>query len=264
MHNSTLFKNALSVTKAIYELADNNFENNQLLERFPRDIESFILSSLEIPVVRLPNLSLQRASHYLCALTKNAVLVEEGAEDRPLYGLLHVGPPSNIIFVRDGLSTSIVNYVLAHEIGHFMADVFWIHRLWIATMPEKKAAIQKAFAWENLDGDLELAAVIKGLPDRPKTITGRGSVIAQDTSQREIRADLIAREMLAPWEIVSKIFRPNKQEMSRLLQQQFGLPKKIAAHYSDDLTQCLTNHPDTIDRLFGTLLRGPDQDASQK
>jgi len=89
-------------------------------------------------------------------------------------------------------------------------------------------------------------------------------LIAHGTSEREIRADLIAREMLAPWEIVSKIFRPNKQEMSRLLQQQFGLPKKIAAQYSDDLTQCLTNHPDTIDRLFGTLFRGPDQDASQK
>lgn len=254
MHNTSLFRNVLSVTNAIYELINSNFGDNHLWDHFPRDIEALILYGLEIPIVRLPNLSIKSTSHYLCALTKNDTLLGEETYNRPLYGLLHVGSPSNIIFVRDGLPASTVNYVLAHEIGHFMADVFWIHQLWLATMPEKKAAIQRAFAWENLDGELELAAVIKGLPDRPKTITSRDNLIAQGTSEREIRADLIARELLAPWEIVSKIFHSNKQEMSTLLQQQFGLPKKIASQYFDDLTQCLTNHPDTIDRLFGTLL----------
>jgi hypothetical protein len=262
MHNTSLFQNALSVTKAIYELADSNLENNDLLDNFPRDIESFILYGLEIPVVRLPGLSLQNSSNYLCVLTNNTTLCEEETDDRPLYGLLHVGPPSNIIFVREGLPPPVVNYVLAHEIGHLIADVFWIHQLWLATMPEKKAAIQSAFNWENLDGDLELAAVIKGLPDRPITITGRGNLIVEGTSEREIQADLIARELLAPWERVSKVFLPNRQEMSILLQEQFGLPKKIAYHYSDDLTECLTNHPDTIDRLFGPLLQGSDSDTA--
>jgi hypothetical protein len=264
MHNTPLFRNALSVTKAIYDLVGNNIEENWLLEQFPRDIESLVLYGLEIPIVRLPILSLQTTENYLCALTKNEVLSGEEADKRPLYGLLHVGPPSNIIFVQDGLPRPIVNYILAHEIGHFMADVFWIRQLWMATMPEKRTAVQRAFAWEYLDGELELAAVIKGLPERPKTITARGDVINQHTSLREIRADLIAREMLAPWEIVSKLFSPNKKAMSLLLQQKFGLPKKIAGQYADDLTQCLTNHPDTIDRLFGTLLQGKEHDPPQK
>jgi len=264
MHKTALFRRVISVAQAICELVDDNFEKNRLLEQFPRDIESLILYSLEIPIIRLPNLSLQSASHYLCALTKNTVLFREEANDRSLYGLLHVGPPSNIIFVRDGLSPPIVNYVLAHEIGHFMADVFWVRQLWIATMPEKKVAIQQAFSWENFDSHLELAAVIKGLPDRPKTITGRSNVTVRGTSEREIQADLIARELLAPWEIVSKLFRPNQQEMVILLQQRFGLPRKIASQYFDDLMRCLMDHPDTIDRLFSNLLHGSRRNSSQK
>ncbi|MBE7433131.1 MAG: hypothetical protein HS100_04395 [Anaerolineales bacterium] len=264
MHNTSLFQNVKLVTKAIYDLVLTNIKEASLLEQFPRDIEMFILYGLEIPIVRLPVLSLQTTAHYLCTLAKNEALSgEEEVDNRPLYGLLHVGPPSNVIFVQDGLSTPIVNYVLAHEIGHFIADIFLVRQLWMATMPEKMASIQRAFAWENLDGELELAAAVKGLPGRPKTITGRGKAIVQGTSQREIRADLIAREILAPWDIVSKLFDSNKQVMSSLLKQRFGLPKKIAGQYADDLSQCLTKHPDTIDRLFGTLFRGTNQNLPE-
>ncbi len=264
MHTTALFQRAKSVAQTTYKFVYDSFENNLLLEQFPRDIELLIIYCLEIPIIRLPNLSLRSSSSYLCKLMKSTVLCDEDVDNRPLYGLLHVGPPSNIIFLRDDLSPRVVNYVLAHEIGHFMSDVFGVRQLWEAAMPDKKIAIQQAFTWQDFDGYLELAAVIKGLPDRPNAITGRGKASTQVTTEREIQADLIARELLAPWEIVSKDFNANKQEMIPLLHQKFGLPSKIAIQYFDDLTRCLVDRPDFVDRLFGKILNGPFTHSSRK
>lgn len=254
MHNTAQMRRAISGAKAIWDLALERTADGDLYDQFPRDLESPTVYGLEIPIVFLTNLSIRDAANYLCVLEGDVVEVGDEADTRSLYGLLHVGPPTNVIFVRASLPRQVMNYVLAHELGHFMADVFSLRQLWLATMPEQKEAIHQAFTWQNLDAQLELAAVIKGLPSRPKTIAGRGKAMAHSTTEREIQADLIARELLAPWKTVSAVFQPEPQKMIPLLRQQFGLPWRIAVQYFHDLQRCLIRQPDTIDRLFGPLM----------
>jgi hypothetical protein len=140
---------------------------------------------------------------------------------------------------------------LAHELGHLLADVFLIQQLWLKTLPEQKETIERVFSWQEYDAYLEFYGLIKGLPNRPKAIVGRGDALAPETAEREIQADLIARELLAPWETVSSLFRPHEpREFIALLREQFGLPLKIAAYYYDDLKRFHTPTPDMIERLF--------------
>jgi len=102
----------LAVTGAFYGFLDDRLNVSELL-KFPRDIEQLILYGLEVPIVRRPNLTLYRASQYLCVLRGESPKERDNIPDRELYGLLHVGPPCNIIFIRGDLPDHIRNYVLA-------------------------------------------------------------------------------------------------------------------------------------------------------
>ena len=180
--------------------------------------------------------------------------------DRKLYGLLHIGPPCRIIFVRDRLSPQVHNYVLAHELGHFLADVFRIQQLWLKSLPEQKEAIERAFAWRECDARLELYAFIKGLPARPEKIINRGQAISPETVEREIQADLFARELIAPWDVVSSVFQTNnKSDFVTLLYEEFRLPRRIADGYWEDLRHHLAPQPNAIEGLFSMLLVSPDK-----
>src|SRR5262249_15626689 len=144
----------LSLSDALFSILNEEIRLSVL--RFPRDIERITVYGLEIPVVRRPNLTLHAASQYLCALRGSAYAPQEKLADRALYGLLHVGPPCSIIFIREDLPPHIRNYVLAHELGHFLADIFFLQRLWLKTLPEQSESIQRAFAWDSYDADLDL------------------------------------------------------------------------------------------------------------
>jgi hypothetical protein len=253
MRNSVYMQRVLSISDALLSILNEEIKLSAL--RFPRDIERIIVCGLEIPVVRKPNLTLHSSSQYLCALRGGTYAPNERLTDRPLYGLLHVGPPCSIIFIREDLPPHIRNYVLAHELGHFLADVFFVQQLWMKTLPEQKESIQRAFTWNSYDADLDLRGILKGLPRRPRPIVGRGQYLAPETTDREIHADLFAREIIAPWDEVAPIFRPNQRgEFISLLRQNFGLPLKIGAYYYDDLQRVHAPQPDLIDRLFSSFL----------
>lgn len=263
MHKSHQFLKATSVAQAIINLGRDMSGEPDLFDCFPRNIELLVNYSLEIPIIRLSDLTLQKAYRSLCILVDSSILEIPDQDDRPVYGLLHVGPPSNIIFLKDGLPTYLSNYILAHEVGHFMADIFYVRELWFKSLPEQKDAIFKIFSWQEMDGWLELRAVLKGLPPRPTTITTRGRRMNPDTSEMEIQADLIARELIAPWERVVKLFRKiDRAGLIDELHLSFGLPKRVAAYYYDDLQRCLFPAPDFVDRLFGPLLKRKDGDQN--
>jgi hypothetical protein len=251
-------KKVFVIVSALEELVASQAGKEHLLDGFPRDIENLLLYAFEIPVIPIANLTLHQAERYLCALRGDELLLHRGP-DRPLLGLLHVGPPVNLIFIREGLLFHIANYVLAHELAHFMSDVFLVQDLWSRTLPEQVEAIRSAFNWQNLDPLLELQAAVKGLPDRPRAIVARGKSTMRETSEREIQADLVAREILAPWEQAIILYRQgDQQQVVPLYREKFSLPLRIAFYYHRDIRYCLTPPPDTVDRLFGPLLELPN------
>jgi hypothetical protein len=229
----------------------------------PRNVERIITYGLEIPIKKLFPLTIREAFRYLCILCGEAQSPVSSKADRKLYGLLHVGPPCNIIFVRDKLSPQVHNYVLAHELGHFLADVFRVQQLWLKSLTEQKEAIERAFAWRECDARLELYAFIKGLPPRPKEIMNRGQAISPETVEREIQADLFARELIAPWDAVSPLQQScGRAEFVTRLYEEFELPRRIADSYFEDLQHYLAPQPNAIEGLFSTLMASPDESCS--
>lgn len=215
-----------------------------------------VVFHLELPIVFVPHLTPKSSYEYLCSFYSSNIPVNEGElDDRSLFGLLHIGPPENIILLQEGLPEHIENFVVAHEIGHFLADVFIVKELWLKLMPAKADAIKNLFNWNSHDPGIELEALIKGLPRLPSSIVGRGQHLQSDTSGSEIQADAVAREIIAPWRIVSEQYRPNdRHRMVEVLRKDFGLPRKIAWYYYDELDSVLAPRIDPVKKIFQTLL----------
>jgi hypothetical protein len=258
MRESPQMQRTFSMAAALYNILGERPEAQ--INLFPRNVEQIITFGLEIPIRRMLPLTIREAYRYLCILYGESESPVIPIADRKLYGLLHIGPPCKIIFVRDKLSPQVHNYVLAHELGHFLADVFRIQQLWLKSLPEQKQSIERAFAWHQCDARLELYAFIKGLPSRPEKIINRGQTISPETVEREIQADLFARELIAPWDVISPLFQSNnKLEFVTLLYEEFWLPRRIADSYWEDLRRYLAPQPNAIEGLFSTLLASPEK-----
>lgn len=227
---------------------------------FPRDIAAILIHGLEIPVLRLKQLTLSSAESYLCALCDAGTPDLDQTADRALFGLLHVGPPFNAIFLQDSLPECVERYVLAHELGHFLMDILRIRRVWERSLPDRLQAIQSAFTWEDMDPLLDLEAAVKGLPRRPNAIHGRGSSLRASATRREIHADLFARELLAPWDVACQRLVEDRREFAERIRSEFCLPLRIAAAYHDELKRRLVPSPDVFARLF-SLSAPPAQET---
>jgi hypothetical protein len=242
---------ALEIAGLIEATLDERPFLKPLLAVFPRDIVKLASYGFEIPIVRQPNLSVRSARHYLCLLGGSTSLPRMPTQERRLFGLLHIGPPSNVILLDTSLSTRMSNYVVAHELGHFVSDLLLIRQRWLQHLPGQHAEIVSAFEWRHNDGMLELQALIRGLPPRPRPILARGREELLQTAAIERHADLVARELLAPWRLVLPLAQQRDQSMlSVLLRRDFGLPKYIADSYAEDLLNACAPRDDLIDRLF--------------
>lgn len=230
----------------------------QLLSRFPRDAAALASYGLDLPILRQPHLTVRYARDFFCILRGDPPAPGTVLFDRPLYGLLHIGPPSNLILIEEELPPPVANYVLAHELSHFFADVFLVQQRWEHSLPENMREVRRLFSWQQRDGWLELQALIRGLPPRPKPILARGDRELSETAEREQLADLIAREFLAPWSMVAPLFvQLGPKEIIELLRERFGLPTWVARGYRNTLDTTLSPHRDVVDRLFGPLVQRP-------
>ena len=225
-----------------------------LLQRFPRDMTKLTSYGFEIPIITQVNLSIRSAANYLCVLSgarHSAMAALNLDRDRRLFGLLHIGPPASVILIDADLSTYVINYVIAHELGHFFGDLLLVRQQWLTQLPEQHEEIQKAFEWQPHNGLLDLQAFLHGLPPRPRPILARGQGELLETEARERQADLVARELLAPWRIVEPLApQCNRNEIALALHHEFGLPKYIARDYADDIRYACEPPRSLVDRLF--------------
>src|ERR1700730_10174631 len=108
------------IARAVKDVMSQEYEGVLLLQRFPRDIAALASYSLDIPIIRQSRLSTNRAHEFFCALRgSDQTNTGMASPDRLLDGLLHIGPPSNLILIREEISYTSANYVIAHEISHF-------------------------------------------------------------------------------------------------------------------------------------------------
>jgi Zn-dependent peptidase ImmA (M78 family) len=245
----SIVRRAIMASNILYQLAVEKMGADATLYLgFPRDIERLVSDTFYLPIRYIPNLTLHSTGQYLC------IRREEMGKDRRLYGLLHVGPPATTIFIEKQLSQRVRNYIIAHELGHYIHDIFMVQQLWLSSLQEQKAAIERAFSWQSSDPFLELQAFVKGLPERPHTITARGEAMRQETRAREIFANTIAIELLAPWHEASELFRLHrKSTCEKFLREMYGVPSKIASYYYEDLRRTLAPEPDFFEQLFALL-----------
>src|SRR5260370_37073796 len=108
--------NAAWIARQIEDILSQEPEGAQLLSHFPRDVAALASHGLDIPILRQPHLTVQNAREFLCILRGDLPITSTDIQDRPLYGLLHIGPPSNLILISEELSTPLSNYVMHPEI----------------------------------------------------------------------------------------------------------------------------------------------------
>lgn len=251
MSNSAppVVRRAIMASNVLHELVKEKFgDATAHYLRFPRDIETLVSDTFYLPIRSIPDLTLHIAGEYLC------IRSEGQGKDRRLHGLLHVGPPATTIFIEEKLSLRARNYIIAHELGHYIHDIFMVQQLWLSSLLEQKAAIVRAFSWQQSDPFLELQAFVKGLPSRPHTITTRGEAMHQETRARELFANAIAIEILAPWYEASALFKHyRKSECKKLLHEMYGVPSKVVLSYYEDLQRALVPEPDFFEQFLAPL-----------
>lgn len=240
---------AIMASQVLYQLAEEKLgEGAMHYLRFPRDIERLVSDTFYLPIRSVSHLTLHTAGQYLC------IRSAEQGEDRRLYGLLHVGPPATTIFVEEQLPPRVRNYIIAHELGHYIHDIFMVQQLWLSSLQEQKVAISQAFSWQSNDSFLELQAFVKGLPERPHTITTRGGAMRQETRTRELLANAIAVELLAPWQEATALFqRHQKSECKKILHETYGVPSRVVLSYYKNLQRVLVAEPDFFEQFFASF-----------
>lgn len=250
--------NAQTVADALLDIARGDLLTRELIDVYPRDIEALLLYSLELPVEYRSDLTIYSAERYLCALRRIPYSVPDGP-DRKLLGLLCVGGDTNLILVKAGLPKHIRNYVLAHEIAHFLVDIFIARNLWLKRLPERSDEIIKVFSWRDYDDWVDFEAYLKGLPQRPRSIVSRGKQQTPETEEKELEADLVARELLLPWDIAESIYRsmPNQAQFVTYTHENFGLPLRVAHFYYYDIQRYLTRPKNFFETLFASEGNSP-------
>jgi hypothetical protein len=187
-------------------------------EPFPR---AFAKVSLAFPVTvhECPGLSPAVVREWLA---RRAVRVTVPGPDRPLRGCLVAHGWDGFVFVEAIDPPAERRFTLAHELAHYLRDVWRPRRRAVAKLGPGVADV--------LDGrrpptpDERLHAVLRGLPAGPVVhLLGRGAAETPEVRAAEAAADRLAFELLAP---AAEVGGPTE------LEGRFGLPPAPAAEYA--------------------------------
>lgn len=211
----------------------------------PRDLESAVLWSLPVYVVKIPRLATEGVRAWL--------------EER---GLVNLAPPGarrlracivsargvGFTFIDGADSEAEQRYSLAHEVAHFLLDYFLPRRRAIDVLGD---GILDVLNGERSPSDQErFSAVLRGVKlGVYSRLWDRGpDGLARDLEAvgREDAADALALELLAPRGEATKAARElgwDPDAVAEALTRRFLLPTDIASAYAKTL--CIAFRPST-------------------
>lgn len=212
-------------------------------EPFPR-IFADVSLGFQVTVHECPGLSLGTIRGWLA---RREMKVHVPGPDRCLRGCLVAHGWHGLVFVEAGDPPAERRFTVAHELAHYLRDVWHPRRRAVARLGPGIAAV--------LDGrrpptpDERLRAVLRGLPAGPVVhLLGRGADESPAVRAAEAAADRLAFELLAPADALG--VGGNWADLIDRLVGTFGLPPGPAARYADLLVPA----PSGPDRLIARLL----------
>ncbi len=202
---------------------------------FPRAIRRAIARSQPISVVALSALHVAEAEAWL---RRQGVAIDIDVVNRPLRACLVAHAGASIIFVDGADSEDEQRFSIAHELAHFLIDYLAPRRAAAARLGEG--------VLEVLDGvrpariDERVGGVLAHVTVGPHVhMMGRFGDLgrSEEIERAESMADALARELLAPWDVVSRQIHDlaiagDASAITRLLIDRFGFPQIPARRYS--------------------------------
>lgn len=218
----------------VHELATGFWDSAGRNEPFPRELRWAIARALPVTVVLLPRLRVATVDDWL---NQQRVLCRLDIADRALRGCLVAHHGNGVVFLDGADSADQQRFSLAHEVGHYLRDYWQPRRL---ASERCGPSVLEVFDGERPPRSSErihalLSHVSIGfhvhLMDRNDGSTQR---VIDDA---EGDADILAFELLAPWETVAARIqcvppRERAQTGTQMLVKEFGLPDMAAARYA--------------------------------
>ena len=203
-------------------------------ELHPRDLEAAIANSVDLAVLEMENLSLDKIRK---ELERRHIPIPLAVQDRPVRGCLIATKGVGFAFIEKRDSPEERRFTLAHELAHFLRD----HRFY----RERARKILGQRGIEIFDGKSpptvkeELEAILRGLWLRPNIhLLEREQEQLFEIRRVEADADRLALEILVPEKEIDSMLRHfGEQRIVSQLADRFRLPRWAAEYLAESSRQ---------------------------
>jgi hypothetical protein len=220
---------------AVVAAAESFWSEAGVAPTFPRAMRRAVARSQPISVVTLSALHVAKVEAWL---RRQGVAMDIEVVNRPLRACLVAHAGAGFIFVDGADAEDEQRFSIAHELAHFLVDYLAPRRAAVARLGEGVLDVLDGARPARIDE--RIVGVLANVTVGPHVhlMSRRGDLGRPEAIERaESMADALARELLAPWDVVSRqianlAIAGDAPAITRLLVERFGLPPIPAQRYA--------------------------------